>query len=157
MGTVGAGGQVGTARLWHPPVRLGRQDVHTRPCFTQTQDIHFPRPLHRQQTGPADLGTPVDDGREPPDVSFVWPGGCSGRRPGGRDGVGGKRLLVRLSTRGDAIALACKYGQTRPTCGSLSAWSWWTWTQRCCCAFAITSVGSAICCACALDPRMQFA
>ena len=104
---------------------------------------------HAQQTGPADLGTPVDDGREPPDVSFVWPGGCSGRRPGGRDGVGGKRLLVRLSTRGDAIALACKYGQTRPTCGSLSAWSWWTWTQRC--------VGNAICCACALDPRMQFA
>ena len=71
LGTAGAGVQVGT-------VRLGRQDAHTRPCFTQTQDIHFPRPLHRQQTGPADLETPVD-------VSFVWPAG--------------KRLLVRLSTR----------------------------------------------------------
>ena len=67
--------------------------MHTRPCFTQMQDIHFPRTLHRQQTGPADLETP-----------FVWPKRLSGRRPGSGDGVGGRRLPVRLRTRGDAIA-----------------------------------------------------
>ena len=96
LGTVragGGGGQVATAGLWHLPVRLGRQDVHTRPCFTQMQDIHFPRTLHRQQTGPADLETP-----------FFWPKRLSGRRPGSGDGVGGRRLPVRLRTRGDAIA-----------------------------------------------------
>ena len=66
------GGQVGTAKLCHPPVRLGRQDVHNRPCFTQTQDLHFPRPLHWQHTVTCGLETLDADGsRDPPEVPFV--------------------------------------------------------------------------------------
>ena len=35
----GAGGRAGT---WQPPARLGKQLMHTWPCFTQTQFLHFP-------------------------------------------------------------------------------------------------------------------
>ena len=40
----GAGGRAGAgaARFWQPPARLGKQLMHTRPCFTQTQFLHFP-------------------------------------------------------------------------------------------------------------------
>ena len=69
--------------------------VHTRPCFTQTHDLHFPRLLQRQQTGPANLDRP-----SPIEVEVDWLRKRSDRRTGGRDGVGGNRLLVLLSTRG---------------------------------------------------------
>ena len=38
----GVGGRAGTSRFWQPPTRLGKQLMHTRPCFTQTQFLHFP-------------------------------------------------------------------------------------------------------------------
>ena len=37
-----AGGRAGAPRFWQPPARLGKQLMHTRPCFKQTQFIHFP-------------------------------------------------------------------------------------------------------------------
>ena len=37
-----AEGRAGAARFWQPPARLGKQLMHTRPCFTQTQFLHFP-------------------------------------------------------------------------------------------------------------------
>ena len=37
-----AGGRAGAARFWKPPVRLGKQLMYTRPCFTQTQFLHLP-------------------------------------------------------------------------------------------------------------------
>ena len=69
--------------------------VHTSPCFTQTHDLHFPRLLQRQQTGPANLDRP-----SPIEVEVDWLRKHSDRRTGGRDRVGGNRLLVLLSTRG---------------------------------------------------------
>ena len=38
----GAEGRAGASRFWQPPTLLGKQLVHTRPCFTQTQFLHFP-------------------------------------------------------------------------------------------------------------------
>ena len=102
------GGQVGTAELWYPPVRLGRQYVHNRPCFTQTQDLHIPRPLHWQHTIICGLETlDVDDSQKPPEVSFVSEvsflriGLLFWWRSGDRRRVGGRHLLVRLPACGD--------------------------------------------------------
>ncbi len=38
----------GMFKQW--PLREGRQVVHVFPSFTQEQFLHFPSPLHRQQT-----------------------------------------------------------------------------------------------------------
>ena len=38
----GADGRSGTSRFWQPPTLLGKQLLHTRPCFTLTQFVHFP-------------------------------------------------------------------------------------------------------------------